>query len=97
MNVVHAFRRRRWDNRAMPVNVTIRAVPDDVHRALLDKARRKGMSLQQFALERLSAVAREQDSWETLVAISERLHAEGVRFPDRETVVADIRADRDAR
>jgi plasmid stability protein len=80
----------------MPVNVTIRAVPDDVHKALLEKARAKGMSLQQYALERLSEAAHEQDSWETLVAISQRLHAEGVRFPERETVVADIRADRDA-
>lgn len=81
----------------MPVNVTIRAVPDDVHSALIEKARAKGMSLQQFVLEKLRDAAHEQDSWEALVAISQRLHAEGVRFPDRDTIVADIRADRDAR
>lgn len=80
----------------MPVNVTIRSVPDDVHRALQEKARRRGMSLQQYALEQLSAAAREQDAWETIVEASERLHAAGVRFPSRESIVEAIRAHRDA-
>lgn len=80
----------------MPVTMTIRAVPDDVHAALLEKARRRGMSLQQYALERLSAAAGEEDSWEALVAASERLHAAGVRFPSKESVVDAIRAHRDA-
>lgn len=81
----------------MPVTMTIRAVPDDIHATLLEKAKSNGMSLQQYALRVLRDAAEEQDSWGALVAVSERLHAEGVRFPDRETVVADIRADRDAR
>lgn len=81
----------------MPVTMTIRAVPDEVHKALLEKARAKGMSLQKYVLDRLSDAAREQDSWETLVDISGRLHAAGVRFPDHESVVDSIRADRDGR
>lgn len=80
----------------MPVTITIRAVPDDVHKTLLNKAKSRGMSLQQYALRVLTDAAEEQDSWDTIVAISQRLHAAGVRIPSGAEIAAEIRATRDA-
>jgi plasmid stability protein len=84
-----------WGN-AMP-SLQIRDLPDDVYRALAERARRQGRSLAQqalFELRRLAGVEAEEQRRATLAALRDR------KWPESLTDLPDpvdlVREDRDA-
>jgi plasmid stability protein len=56
----------------MPSNIQIRAVPDDVHRALEARAAAAGKSLSDYLLDELTALARRPTFSELLERIQKR-------------------------
>jgi plasmid stability protein len=53
-------------------NIQVRDVPDEVHRALLERAERAGQSLQQFLAAQLAVIAATPTIDEILERIEER-------------------------
>ncbi|GAA4383672.1 hypothetical protein GCM10023152_34090 [Agromyces bauzanensis] len=80
---------RRYSER-MPVNITIRSVPDDVRDELAARAKRSGRSLQEYLTAELARIASTPSPDDTLARIRE--HARG--YPRVST--AEILDARDA-
>jgi len=76
----------------MPKMVQIRDVPDRLHAILRARAAKAGMSLSEFLLRELRAVAERPSLDEILERIS---HRESVQ--PRESPARAVRAERDAR
>jgi len=76
----------------MASNVQIRNVPDDVHRTLKARASQAGMSLSDFLLVELTALARRP----TLEQLIERIESRSPVTRKLDSVRA-IRAEREAR
>jgi len=55
----------------MPVNITIRAVPDEVRDELAARARRSGRSLQEYLTAALTRIASTPSAEDALAAIRE--------------------------
>ncbi len=73
----------------------IRGVPDDVHRQLKAKAALQGQSLNDFLLERLTAVAEQPTMAEWLAEMRERAAREPYEGPSIGDLARMIREDRD--
>ncbi|MBM7505944.1 hypothetical protein ACFPER_02430 [Agromyces aurantiacus] len=74
----------------MPVNITIRSVPDEVRDELAARARRSGRSLQEYLVNELRRIAASPSADDALAAI--RQHARS--YPPIST--DDILTARDA-
>jgi antitoxin FitA len=76
----------------MPVNISIRAVPDAVRDELAARAARSGQSLQEYLLSELTALASRPSAVEAIARI--RSHA--VHYPplDVTGVLDDLNAER---
>lgn len=77
----------------MPVSMTIRNVPDDVRDELAARAKRAGMSLQEYALARLSEAAEVPSPEDSLLRHRAALKASGGGVTV-ESILADLHADR---
>lgn len=77
----------------MPVSITIRDVPDDVHRTLTARAARSGMSLQEYLRAELSTAASAPTLDEVLDRIEARKRATGVNVASSR-IVEIIREER---
>jgi hypothetical protein len=77
-------------------NIQVRDVPDDVHAALVRKARQRGQSLQQYLTEELEHLASTATNAEIFDRISAR--GGGARLSSQDAVAAleAARAERDA-
>ena len=81
----------------MPVNLSIKNVPDDIHEALKKRAAKNRRSLNNEILKALEmTVARERDV-EAQVKRLRKLHAKQRFEVSTEEIVAMIREDRDSR
>mgnify|MGYP005823323127 CR=1 FL=1 len=85
-------------------NITIRDVPEPVHRKLAQRAERNGQSLQQYVLARLTEMTETltMDEWLEQVDASvarQRERRGGAPPPDVDVVsiIHDAREERDAR
>jgi plasmid stability protein len=76
----------------MPVNITIRAVPDDVRDELAARARRAGQSLQEYLSAQLTALASKPTQREVLLAAREAAH--GYPPIGTDDILAALDADR---
>lgn len=74
-------------------NMLIRDLPEDVHAALQEKARRQGRSLQQYVAEELRRLASRRDIGEIIDAIER--HEGGVVGFD--SAVENVHAERGRR
>jgi len=76
----------------MPVNITIRAVPDDVRNELAARAARSGRSLQEYLSAELADLASRPSAAEAIL----RARMQATRFPPLETskLLDDLDADR---
>jgi plasmid stability protein len=72
--------------------IQIRNVPDEVHRVLKVRAAQVGMTLSDYLLKELTAVAQRP----TVEELIERVHRRGAVLPDEDTTAA-VRAERDGR
>ena len=77
-------------------NIQVRDVPDDVHAALVRKAKQRGQSLQQYLaeeLEHLASNATPEEFWDRISA-----RGGGARLSSEDAVAAlhAARAERDA-
>jgi len=77
-------------------NIQVRGVPDDVHAALVRKAKQRGQSLQQYLaeeLEHLAAAPTPEEFWDRISA-----RGGGARLSSEDAVAAlhAARAERDA-
>jgi hypothetical protein len=77
----------------MPVQITIRDVPDDVRDELAARAALEGQSMQEYLRELLVRVAGRPSRREWLGKVRERKRAAGTRVPP-EVILEQIRADR---
>ena len=77
----------------MAVSVTIRGVPDDVHRTLTARASRAGMSLQEYLRAELTRAASAPTLDEVLDRMEARKRATGVNVPSSR-IVEVIREER---
>ena len=59
--------------RDMPVNITVRSVPDDVHQRLAQRAAQAGQSMQQYLTAELTRLAARPSTGDALRAIDQRL------------------------
>jgi plasmid stability protein len=74
-------------------SITIRDVPDDVHRTLTARAARAGMSLQEYLRAELSDAASTPTLAEVLDRMEARKRATGVNVPSSR-IVEIIREER---
>jgi hypothetical protein len=76
----------------MPVNVTIRDVPDAVRDELAARAARSGRSLQEYLRRELMDLARRPSALDVLIEIRDRARS----YPpaSREAMLDDLGADR---
>lgn len=77
-------------------SVTIRDVPEDVHRILAERARLEGRSLQEHLLHQLQRYAAVPTVAEVVEQSRRRVRESGRRVP-REAIVAAVRDGRDER
>jgi len=75
----------------MPVQITIRHVPDDVRNELASRAARRGQSMQEFLRGELERIASRPSNDEWLAEVRQRKAAYGTRVS-----VDDILRARDA-
>ena len=74
--------------------IQVRNVPDDVHRALKERAAREGTTMSALILRELPRLARNPSPEHVLTRIRQRSRVEG---PPAAELVAGERAQRDAR
>ncbi|MCX7522570.1 hypothetical protein OSC27_09820 [Microbacterium sp. STN6] len=76
----------------MPVNITIRAVPDDVRDELAARAARDGRSLQEYLSRELVELAARPSATEAIL----RARMRAAHFPsvDADAILDDVAADR---
>lgn len=76
------------------MNVTVRALPDEVHERLTARAARAGQSLQQYLAAELTRLASRPTTGEALHGVAERLRGfPPVQIP-AEDLVGHVEADR---
>lgn len=76
----------------MPVNITIRAVPDEVRDELAARARRSGRSLQEYLTATLARIAATPSADDALAAI--RQHARSYPAVSTDDILDSRDADR---
>lgn len=72
--------------------IQIRNVPDEIHRVLKVRAAQAGMTLSDYLLKEMTAVARRP----TVEELIERVRRRGPARPDEDSALA-VRAERDGR
>lgn len=88
-----AGRGRRWHNARMPVQITIRNVPEEVRDELASRAALKRQSMQEFLREHLEQLAG-LPSVEAWIADARRRVEESGRVITAEEILAARDADR---
>jgi plasmid stability protein len=78
----------------MPVNITVRSVPDDVHQRLASRAAQAGQSMQQYLTAELTRLAARPSTREALTAIEHRLRGYPAVDHTVDDVVRHLDADR---
>lgn len=86
-----AIRNMRWQNASMPVQITVRNVPDLVRDTLADKARTERKSMQEYLLGELERLAERPSPAQWLARARQRKAETGTRVQP-----AEILAHRDA-
>ena len=81
-------------NAGMPVNITIRNVPDEVRNTLSERAAREHKSMQEYLREQLVKMADKPTIEEWVDQVQARVKASGTRI-GRDEIVRIIREDRD--
>lgn len=82
-----------WHNECMPVQITIRNVPDKVRDELAARAALEGKSMQEFLRGELEALARRPPVSRWLAQVRERKAATGTEI-DAQRIVDMIREGR---
>lgn len=83
----------RWHNEGMPVQITIRNVPDDVRDELAARAALEGKSMQEFLRAQLEDLASRPSIARWLERVRERKAAAGTEI-DPQRILDSIQADR---
>jgi len=84
-------------NEAMPVNLSIKNVPEDIHEALKKRAVQNRRSLNNEILKALETSIVEEQKEVALLERLRKLHAQQRFEVSSEEIVAMIRKDRDSR
>ena len=83
--------------RAMPVNLSIKNVPEDIHEALKKRAAQNRRSLNNEILKALEQSVQRERETEAQIERLRKLHTEQRFEVSTEEIVAMIRKDRDSR
>ena len=70
-----------WHNASMPIQITIRNVPEEVRDGLAERAAAEHKSMQEFLLERLEAIARRPTAARWLEQVREFKADRSTRIP----------------
>jgi plasmid stability protein len=77
----------------MPVQITIRNVPEEVRNELASRAAKRHQSMQEYLREELIAIAAQPTIEDWLERVRERVTASGTELTAEE-IVAHVKADR---